>query len=413
MLFLDEDAASTVSNVATSAMATAATVLLLSLYWVNRRTPFRDIGIGLTAFMMLATGGWVSWAVQSEVIGEVPSPSVSDVFWLSAYFMFILLMYSQVRRAKVKLGRSALASSTLYWIVMLLVLVLAINPTVGSEDLTTAEQVVYSLYPVVDVLMLYFLLLLVWQHHLDQLEDLWMFLSTAAAFWMIGDFLYLGAQASGAYSEGSLPDFFYLCTYGLLDVGYGVLVARRITYTSIVPAAEVAEPKELTDPMKPRATYIVWDQTPDRAYRMFMSNLGTGLEGLILSRKPPAAVREAHKLEHTPVFWLSTVAGSDSVYPGNLGILTDMMTRFFEKGPNTIVMFEGFESVVVYSEFKKALLMLDQLKDIVTAHKSRLVVPIDPRTLNERERSLVSKNAVVLDLTAGNGGSRLHSGSAR
>ena len=40
--------------------------------------------------------------------------------------------------------------------------------------------------------------------------------------------------------------------------------------------------------------------------------------------------------------------------------------------------------------------MVDTLKDITAANRSRLLVAIDPRTLSEKERSLVSANSVSL-----------------
>jgi archaellum biogenesis ATPase FlaH len=80
----------------------------------------------------------------------------------------------------------------------------------------------------------------------------------------------------------------------------------------------------------------------------------------------------------------------------NLGILTDTITRFLEKGSSSIVLLDGFDALVTYGDFKKALQTLDHLKDVVMATDSRLIVTIDRRTLSEKEASLIEKKAVPI-----------------
>lgn len=396
LLALDKTTVTTVVYVVVPIMGVMGSISFFVLLWMNRRTPFRDIGPGLFVFTLTGISGWIISGVYSQIIGEVPSPSVADAIWISGYFLLIWLMYSHVQSVGLKFTRPLLTGAALYWIAMSLFLAAFVGSNATSEDLTTLEKIAYSIYPVADVFILFFVGILLSLHRRGLLDDIWFIMMVALAFWMTSDFLYLGTTAAGVYSEGSLPDILYVCTYGLIAWGFGIMATRRIKYSSIVPRPETDKPEKLAEPIKARMTYMIWSRDGNEAFELFVSNLQTGLEGLIVSRRPPSTVKIRYKLERTPIFWLSTVAGSDSVFPGNLGIITDMVTRFLEKGSNTIVLLDGFESIVTHTEFRKALLMLDTLKDVAAANKSRLLVAIDPRTLSVRERSLVGANSVSM-----------------
>ena len=396
LLAPDETTVATVVYTVVPILGAIGAIGLFVLIWMNRRTPFKDIGAGLFVFMLTGISGWIISGVYSQIIGELPSPSAADAVWIFGYFLLIWLMYSHVQSVGLKFTRPLLIAAALYGVATSLFLVAFVGSTATSEDLTTLEKIAYSIYPVADVFVLFFVGILLSLHRRGLLEDIWFIMMIALAFWMTSDFLYLGATASGAYSEGSLSDILYVCTYASIAWGFGILAIRRIKFSSIVPRAESEKPEKLVESIKPRVTYVIWSPDGDEAFELFTSNLNTGLEGLIVTRREPSTVKVRYKLERTPVLWLATVAGSDSVFPGNLGIITDMITRFLEKGSNTIVLLDGFESIVTHTEFRKALLMVDTLKDITAANQSRLLVAIDPRTLSEKERALVSSNSVSL-----------------
>jgi archaellum biogenesis ATPase FlaH len=107
-------------------------------------------------------------------------------------------------------------------------------------------------------------------------------------------------------------------------------------------------------------------------------------------------IKPTRGLKKTTIIWLSTSPGSEAIHPANTGILTDTIVRFLEKGKNTIILVDGFESIVTYTDFKKALTTLDHLKDLIVANDSRMIVTIDKRTLTEKEAALIEKRAVLI-----------------
>lgn len=176
----------------------------------------------------------------------------------------------------------------------------------------------------------------------------------------------------------------------MLAIGFGLLVLGKSVFTSDAPAS-ATQPKGYgkVAGLEPRRAYLAWEPKSDRGMDIMVDNLRSGLEGLIISRRAPEQIAAQYGLKRTQMLWLSTATGSHGVHPSNLGIMTDTVVRFIENGKNTVVFFDGFESLCMYNDFRKALQVLDHMKDLVTAGGSRLVVSIDRRTLSDKEAALV------------------------
>jgi hypothetical protein len=175
--------------------------------------------------------------------------------------------------------------------------------------------------------------------------------------------------------------------------------AWRSPHARITPAksAENSEvQKEATRQLASRNTYVIWSTDSRKGFDLTENGLSDGLEGLIISRKPPATIKSTYGIKQTAMIWLTTSPGTEAIHPANTGILTDTIVRFLAKGKNTIVLLDGFESIVTYTDFRKALMTLDHLKDLIVANDSRMIVPIDKRTLSDKEAALVEKKAVII-----------------
>jgi hypothetical protein len=168
----------------------------------------------------------------------------------------------------------------------------------------------------------------------------------------------------------------------------------RITPAESAEKTEVL--KEAKRQLASRNTYVIWSTDSRKGFELTANSLSDGLEGLIISRKPPATVKSTYGIKQTSMIWLTTSPGTEAIHPANTGILTDTIVRFLAKGKNRIVLLDGFESIVTYTDFRKALMTLDHLKDLIVANDSRMIVPIDKRTLSDKEAALVEKKAVII-----------------
>ena len=393
---LNEDDGILMGNVANPAFALTAAILAFSLYWYTRKTPSPEINLGLVVAFTLLGLAELTWSIYAEVLGEELSVSLADLFWLSGYVVLIAVIAKVVIDAKVGMTRQIVAVQAVFWLAISPLIIYVVLESYGSTEMSILEKITWNLYTPLDAVILSLVIMLVWSFRKGLLEDSWIIVGVSIAFYTAGDALYTIYEAREAYSVGSMPDVFYIGSYALLALGFGLLLASRARFTSVQPVVETYGSKEGVRELAPRNTYVIWSTDSRKGYELIVQGLSQGLEGLIITRKPPEMIKPTYGLKNTAMVWLSTATGGEAIHPANTGILTDTIVRFIEKGKNTIILVDGFESIVTYTNFNKALQTLDHLKDVVMATDSRLIVTIDRRTMSDKEASLIEKKTVQI-----------------
>lgn len=180
---------------------------------------------------------------------------------------------------------------------------------------------------------------------------------------------------------------------------FGIAVfSQRLFIVEPVSEVPPTEPVE-TDSSTCRLL-MVEGNDPDKAYRMFVDEVTCGAQGLLISVIAPGLIRERFSLAKTPMIWISTQPGPDRVDPSSLSILQHTILDFLEKGSGPVVLLDGIEHLVVYNSSEKVEQMIYRMVDIATITGSKIIVPIDPRSLLskdlarlEREFDLVQSDA--------------------
>lgn len=391
-----EEQASLVGNVANPAFATAAATLGFALYWITRKTPSKEIDLGLVMVFVLLALGEIAYSVFVEILGKELDVSIADLFWLSSYILLVVLLNRVVRSTQAFKSKNVVKVEIAFWLLASSLIGYVLLTSVQSQDLGILEKLTWNLYTLLDVIILSLLILLLWAFRKGLLEDCWRFVAISMCFMTVGDLLFTVYDAAGSYYVGSPPDVFYIGSYVLLTLGFGMLFVGRLRGTSIAEEDKGGRREDEMRDLAPRTTYVVWENDSRKAYEFMVRGLTAGLEGLVVASKPPNSIRPTYGLKKTEIIWLSTSGVNGAIHPANLGILTDTITRFLEKGSSSIVLLDGFDALVTYGDFKKALQTLDHLKDVVMATDSRLIVTIDRRTMSEKEASLIEKKAVPI-----------------
>jgi hypothetical protein len=393
---MNEDDGVLLGNVANPVFALAAAILALVLYWSTRMSPSPEINLGLVVSFTLLALGELTWSIYAEVLNEELSVSLADFFWLSGYVAMVAVLFKVIIDAKVKISRQIVAVEAVFWLAFSPLLAYVIRESYGSTDMSLLEKITWNLYTPLDGVILSLVILLVWSYRKGLLEDSWIIVGVCVAFYTVGDSLNTVYEAWGTYAIGSLPDVFYIGSYAMLAIGFGMLLVSRARSTSVKPSPETEFQVEGARELAPRNTYVVWSSDSRKGLDMMVNGLSEGLDGLVITRKPPSMMRPTYGLKKTAMVWLSTSTGADAIHPANTGILTDTVVRFLAKGKNTVIMLDGFESIATYTDFKKALITLDHLKDLIVANNSRMIVSIDRRTVTDKEAALIEKKAVIV-----------------
>lgn len=384
------------ADILNPALAGTACAFAIVIYRLNLRTPFREIGPVAVVVLLLLAIAEILWSVQVEVFGIEPAVSVADAFWLTGYFTLMAMLVKVIHASQVETTSRILLIQLAYWLSLAPVLAYVILASVTSQELSGLEQLVWNMYTFADAVMLSLLLYVIWLHWRGQLQDFWIILGLSMAFMAVGDILYAVYDAAGLYYVGSLPDVFYVSTYATMSMGFAMLVRRKVRFTSLAPTAGTRTAKAQSTSLARGRTYVIWGTDTKPAYELMMKGLEEGLQGLVIARRHPRLIRADHGIENIPILWLSSSAGPDTINPANLGILADTVTRFLERGSDSVVLLDGIEMLTTYTDFRKVLIAIDHLKDVAMAHGSRLIIPADRRALSEKEAALLEKQAVVV-----------------
>ena len=142
--------------------------------------------------------------------------------------------------------------------------------------------------------------------------------------------------------------------------------------------------------------YLVEERRPKLSYELFEHALSSGCNGMIMTREFPKKLLTEKELDSCKLIWLTNLVGDGRVNPTAIGILMSQVRSFIEGQPKSVVMIDGLEYMISLNTYDRMLQFMHQLRDLVVTNESILVVPMDPRTVTERELALLERNLEVL-----------------
>ncbi len=142
--------------------------------------------------------------------------------------------------------------------------------------------------------------------------------------------------------------------------------------------------------------YLVEERRPKLSYELFEHALSSGCNGMIMTREFPKKLLTEKELDSCKLIWLTNLVGDGRVNPTAIGILMSQVRSFIENQPKSVVMIDGLEYMISLNTYDRMLQFMHQLRDLVVTNESILVVPMDPRTVTERELALLERNLEVL-----------------
>lgn len=144
-------------------------------------------------------------------------------------------------------------------------------------------------------------------------------------------------------------------------------------------------------------SYLVKETKPTKSFEIFVDQVTHNIQGLCVTRQHPSIIRKEWGLEKTPIIWLSNQLGKVYVNLSNIGILSDTIIRFVEKSGDGVILIDGIEFLIVNNDFEKVLRLVHHVTEAVMENRSRLIISIDPRTLETRELALLERNMEIIE----------------
>ena len=143
--------------------------------------------------------------------------------------------------------------------------------------------------------------------------------------------------------------------------------------------------------------YVIYEKNADESVTTFRNYVNRGEFGLLVSRRYPKQIKEKYDLKNAATVWLSTSEGEENwIDPCNLSKLHHVISDFVRNSPVSIVLFEGFEYLMVRNSFLTALKFVQSVMDEIAMCNSRLILSINPDAFDKREQALIRRELIEL-----------------
>jgi two-component system cell cycle response regulator len=143
--------------------------------------------------------------------------------------------------------------------------------------------------------------------------------------------------------------------------------------------------------------YLVKEKKPEVSFRIFKMIMEDGLPGLCVTRLHPERARKEFGLGDTRIIWLCHTPGEDYHDPTALGTLLKVISKFIQDNEECVVLFDGFEYLMINNGFLQSLLFLENLNEFVMQNKAIVLIPVCPDTLDEKELALLERDVQIIE----------------
>lgn len=191
-------------------------------------------------------------------------------------------------------------------------------------------------------------------------------------------------------------------------VAFSSLMGRPITRDLAKEVLKEATPEpsgerrrvgleEAARDLSPGRSYLVEEDRPMAAFRLFGKALGMGHGGIVITRMNPRRAREAHGLEADRIVWLTDRESTteETIQPVLERIVYEI-DDFLSKKPGGALLLDGLEYLVSNNSFEAVLKFVRRIVDTVSEGRSVFVISLGTATLKEQEVKMLEREMEVL-----------------
>ncbi|HYS99847.1 MAG TPA: DnaA/Hda family protein [Thermoplasmata archaeon] len=171
------------------------------------------------------------------------------------------------------------------------------------------------------------------------------------------------------------------------------------------PKEDTASPKAASAPsvvdenrdLQPGRSYLIEEDRPAVAFRLFARFLGGRSSGLVITRTNPKRVRETVDVSAGRILWLTDREGSaeETIAPALERIVYEI-EDFMSKHPRGAVLLDGIEYLVSNNSFDAVLKFVRRLLDAVSESHYAFIISLGAATLKEQELKTLEREMDVI-----------------
>lgn len=146
--------------------------------------------------------------------------------------------------------------------------------------------------------------------------------------------------------------------------------------------------RELMYKIQPGSVYLITEESTDKAMEALEDLLQAGYGGLMVTRDHPDEIKSTWNTDATVLWLTDDVAGESTMFP-NIALLERKLQSYLSR--NRVILIDRLDYLVSKNSFESVLGLVQRLNDLAFTKKSIILLSVDPRTLTEREFSLLEK----------------------
>lgn len=158
-----------------------------------------------------------------------------------------------------------------------------------------------------------------------------------------------------------------------------------------------AIPEAVPEKLTPGRSYLVEEDRPSEAFRLFAKVLDGGYSGLVITRTNPKRVREKFSLEVDRILWLTDrESGSEKTIQPALERILWEIENFMSKHSKGLFLLDGLEYLISNNSFEAVLKFVRRLVDTVSEGHHVFLLSLGPATVKEQELKMLEREMEVL-----------------
>ena len=180
------------------------------------------------------------------------------------------------------------------------------------------------------------------------------------------------------------------------DLAREVLTGGPAEAAPVAPAVSISSDADRD--LQPGRSYLIKEDRPAAAFRLFARFLGGRSRGLVITRTNPKRLRENYDLPAGRVLWLTDREGSveETIAPA-LERLVYEIEDFMSKNPRGAVLLDGIEYLVSNNSFDAVLKFVRRLLDAVSESHYAFVISLGSATLKDQELKTLEREMEVIE----------------
>ncbi|MBW2971643.1 DUF835 domain-containing protein [Candidatus Woesearchaeota archaeon] len=145
--------------------------------------------------------------------------------------------------------------------------------------------------------------------------------------------------------------------------------------------------------------FIKHEKSSEIAHKVLLTHLYKKRYGLIITAHNPSTIRHEYGIETTPIIWMTdTETDHLSVDPIDIEQMHETIKRFVNQVPNSIVLLDGLQYLMVHNNFAKILHFIRQVKNMVSHSDDCFIVTKGALQLDPKQQKMLEQEFLVLPL---------------